>query len=93
MDDYKAADILEMGLLEKNPGIPTETVFLRNLTRRANLYDAFTEANKDDEAMNGVEWGKEAVAAADGVKCNANNVLCNVGDKILATGGPKFRQF
>ena len=86
MDDYTATDILEMGLMEKNPGISTETVFLRNLTKRSILYDEFTEATKDDEAMNGVEWGREAIVATDGVKCNANIVLCSVGAKIPATG-------
>ena len=86
MDDYKAADILEMGLMEKNPSVATKTVFLRNTARRTKLYDDFTEATKDDDTMNGVEWGKDAVAAKDGVKCNANIVLCNVGAKIPATG-------
>ena len=75
-----------MGLMEKNPGISTETIFLRNLTKKASLYDEFIDATKDDEAMNGVEWGREAIAATDGVKCNANIVLCSAGAKIPATG-------
>ena len=85
MDEYKASDLLEMGLMEKSQAFQTEVVFLRNLERRTKLYTDFTEATAVDHTMNGVEWGRDPVAAKDGVKCKANIVLCSVGAKIPQT--------
>ena len=82
MDDYQAEDITAMGLLPKSDGIPTETVLLRNVNKRATLYTVFKTDNTDDATMNEVEWGKEAAAASDGFKWNINMVLYGVGAKI-----------
>ena len=49
------------------------------------MYSDFIEATEGDDTMNGVEWGRDPIAAKDGVKCNANIVLCSVGAKIPKT--------
>ena len=59
MEEYKASDLLEMGLMEKNVRINTEVVFLRNFPRRTKLYTDFIDATKDDSTMMGVEWGEK----------------------------------
>lgn len=51
MDEYDEADLREMGLMDKDPAVKTETVFLRNLDRRTKLFNDFTEATKDGEKM------------------------------------------
>ena len=61
-------------------------VFLRNITRRNNLFTSFGEHNPDDETIAGVEWGKENVATQNGIRCNANIVLASVGAKIPLSG-------
>ena len=37
--------------------------------------------------MNDVEWGKEAAAATDGLKCNFNMILCAVRGEIPGQNG------
>ena len=86
MEEHKASDLLEMGLMKKNPGINTEVVFLRNLPRRTKLYTDFIDATKDDSTMMGVQWGRENETTKEGsIKCNANVVLAIVGAKIPQT--------
>ena len=82
METHSASELLEMGLLEKKPIINTEVVFLRNLTRRANLFTTFGTDNAGDDDMAGVEWGREAVTNTNGIRCNANVILAIVGARI-----------
>ena len=49
MEVPSAVKLSEMGLLEKKNSITTETVFLRNTTRRTELYISFSEHNQRDE--------------------------------------------
>ena len=86
MEVHSASDLLEMGLLEKKTSINTEIVFLRNTTRRTNLFSAFGDHNKDDDDIAGVEWGRDNTPTSNGIICNANIILASVGAKIPANG-------
>ena len=86
MQVHSASDLLEMGLLEKKTSINTEIVFLRNTTKRTNLFSAFGDHNKDDDYVAGVELARDNTPTSNGIRCNANVVLASVGAKIPAIG-------
>ena len=86
MEVPSAVKLSEMGLLEKKNSITTETVFLRNTTRRTELYISFSEHNQRDENVAGVEWGRENAPTSNGIRSNANIVLASVGARIPANG-------
>ena len=74
-----------MGLLGKKDSIITETLFLRDDTKRKDYYDKFYAANGGVDKFKQVKWGVDSSPTSCGIRCNANIVLLQIGAKIPAS--------
>ena len=74
-----------MGLLGKKDSIITETLFLRDDTKRKAYYDKFYATYGGMDEFRQVKWGVDSAPTSCGIRCNANIVLLQIGARIPAS--------
>ena len=67
-------DLREMGLKTDTDSGTVENIMLGDLTRRADLHNAFMQINRSQAKP--INWAKEKSENQDGLRCNFPVILC-----------------